>query len=241
MDVIKLKFASAGEMVRLVTNLNKDGSNQGANASLLLSPKVVADERTNSVVISGEPKARARIIQMVRQLDRDLQSQGNTRVFYLKYGKAKDLVDVLKGVSSSIAADKKGGAAATATGGASIGGSQLAISADETTNALVITAQPDVMAELEQVIAKLDIRRAQVLVEAIIVEISDGDGMNLGCSGPTPMAAAPSSPTPVCPSAPWPSPPRITKTTATPTACHPWRAASAAWRQASITGTGRRW
>ena len=63
-------------------------------------PKVVADERTNSVVISGEPKARARIIQMVRQLDRDLQSQGNTRVFYLKYGKAKDLVDVLKGASA---------------------------------------------------------------------------------------------------------------------------------------------
>ena len=52
---------------------------------------------------------------------------------------------------------------------------------------------------------------------------------------------SPSSPTPVCPSAPWPSPPRITKTTATPTACHPWRAASAAWRQASITETGRRW
>ena len=181
MDVIKLKYASAGEMVRLVTNLNKDGNNQGANASLLLSPKVVADERTNSVVISGEPQARARIIQMVRQLDRDLQSQGNTRVFYLKYGKAKDLVDVLKGVSSSIAADKKGGAATTATGGgASIGGGQLAISADETTNALVITAQPDVMAELEQVIAKLDIRRAQVLVEAIIVEIQDGDGLNLG-------------------------------------------------------------
>ena len=181
MDVIKLKYASAGEMVRLVTNLNKDGNNQGANASLLLSPRVVADERTNSVVISGEPKARARIIQMVRQLDRDLQSQGNTRVFYLKYGKAKDLVDVLKGVSTSIAADKKGGAATTATGGgASIGGGQLAISADETTNALVITAQPDVMAELEQVIAKLDIRRAQVLVEAIIVEIQDGDGLNLG-------------------------------------------------------------
>ncbi|MGY4106571.1 GspD family T2SS secretin variant ExeD [Aeromonas encheleia] len=181
MDVIKLRYASAGEMVRLVTNLNKDGNNQGANASILLSPKVVADERTNSVVISGEPKARARIIQMVRQLDKDLQSQGNTRVFYLKYGKAKDLVDVLKGVSSSIAADKKGGGAAAATGGgASIGGGQLAISADETTNALVITAQPDVMAELEQVIAKLDIRRAQVLVEAIIVEIQDGDGMNLG-------------------------------------------------------------
>ncbi|MEZ6964682.1 GspD family T2SS secretin variant ExeD [Aeromonas sp. S9(2024)] len=178
-DIIKLKYASAGEMVRLVTNLNKDGNPQGSTASLLLSPKVVADERTNSVVVSGEPKARARIIQMVRQLDRDLQSQGNTRVFYLKYGKAKDMVEVLKGVSSSIEADKKGGTTAT-TGGASIGGGKLAISADETTNALVITAQPDVMAELEQVIAKLDIRRAQVLVEAIIVEMADGDGLDLG-------------------------------------------------------------
>ncbi|WP_421305517.1 GspD family T2SS secretin variant ExeD [Aeromonas veronii] len=177
-DIIKLKFASAGEMVRLVTNLNKDGNPQGGTASLLLSPKVVADERTNSVVVSGEPKARARIIQMVRQLDRDLQSQGNTRVFYLKYGKAKDMVEVLKGVSSSIEADKKGGGATA--GGASIGGGKLAISADETTNALVITAQPDVMSELEQVVAKLDIRRAQVLVEAIIVEMQDGDGLSLG-------------------------------------------------------------
>ncbi|PJG58072.1 GspD family T2SS secretin variant ExeD [Aeromonas cavernicola] len=180
-DIIKLKFASAGEMVRLVTNLNKDNSPQGGAASLLLAPKVVADERTNSVVVSGEPKARARIIQMVRQLDRDLQSQGNTRVFYLKYGKAKDMVDVLKGVSASIEADNKGSAGANgAAGAASIGGGKLAISADETTNALVITAQPDVMAELEQVVAKLDIRRAQVLVEAIIVEMQDGDGLNLG-------------------------------------------------------------
>ncbi|MGH1409202.1 MAG: GspD family T2SS secretin variant ExeD [Aeromonas sp.] len=180
-DIIKLKFASAGEMVRLVTNLNKDGNPQGSTTSLLLSPKVVADERTNSVVVSGEPKARARIIQMVRQLDRDLQSQGNTRVFYLKYGKAKDMVEVLKGVSASIEADKKGGGNAAAIGGGgSIGGGKLAISADETTNALVITAQPDVMSELEQVVAKLDIRRAQVLVEAIIVEMQDGEGLNLG-------------------------------------------------------------
>ena len=179
-DIIKLRYASAGEMVRLVTNLNKDGNTQGGNTSLLLAPKVVADERTNSVVVSGEPKARARIIQMVRQLDRDLQSQGNTRVFYLKYGKAKDMVEVLKGVSTSIEADKKGGGTTAGGGNASIGGGKLAISADETTNALVITAQPDVMAELEQVVAKLDIRRAQVLVEAIIVEIADGDGLNLG-------------------------------------------------------------
>ncbi|WP_060587896.1 GspD family T2SS secretin variant ExeD [Aeromonas schubertii] len=180
-DIIKLKYASAGEMVRLVTTLNKDASAQGgAGASALLTPKVVADERTNSVVVTGEPQARERIIRMVRQLDQDLQTQGNTRVFYLKYAKAKEMVDVLKGVSSSIEAEKKGGAAAATGGGASIGGGKLAISADEASNSLVITAQPDVMAELEQVITKLDIRRAQVLVEAIIVEMQDGDGLNLG-------------------------------------------------------------
>lgn len=177
-DIIKLKYASAGEMVRLVTSLNKDAGMQGGGAaSAMLTPKVVADERTNSVVVTGEPQARDRITRLVRQLDQDLQTQGNTRVFYLKYAKAKEMVDVLKGVSSSIEAEKKGG---QATGGASIGGGKLAISADEASNSLVITAQPDVMSELEQVIAKLDIRRAQVLVEAIIVEMQDGDGLNLG-------------------------------------------------------------
>jgi general secretion pathway protein D len=177
MELIKLKFASASEIVRLITHLSNDGNQQGSPTSPLLVPKVIADERTNSVVVSGEPKARSRIIQMVRQLDRDLQSQGNTRVFYLKYGKAKDLVDVLKGVSSSIEADKRGGGNSLAMGA---GGDKFAISADEVTNALVITAQPDVMSELEQVIAKLDIRRAQVLVEAIIVEMQDSDALNLG-------------------------------------------------------------
>ena len=76
-----------------------------------------------------------------------------------------------QGVSSGIAADKKGRGSGHDRRRRQHWGGQLAISADETTNALVITAQPDVMAELEQVIAKLDIRRAQVLVEAIIVEI----------------------------------------------------------------------
>ncbi|MGL5030172.1 MAG: type II secretion system secretin GspD [Aeromonas sp.] len=173
-DIIKLKFASAGEMVRLVTNLNKHGNNQGTS-TLQLTAKAVADERTNAVVVSGEPKARARIIQMINQLDQDLQSQGNTRVFYLKYGKAKDLAPLLKGVSMSLETDNKGSGAST-----SIGAGQLAIAADDTTNALIITAQPDVMSALEQVIARLDIRRAQVLVEAIIVEMSDSDGLNLG-------------------------------------------------------------
>ncbi len=186
-DVIKLKYASANEMVRLITALTKNDKNALAN---VLTPKVVADERTNAVVISGENQARQRIVTMIRQLDREQQSQGNTRVFYLKYAKAKNLVDVLSGTSKSLLSEKSGssGGMTTAstsaesgsTGSTGYNGKDLSIVADEQTNALVITAQPDLMQELERIIAKLDIRRAQVLVEAIIVEIQDGDALNFG-------------------------------------------------------------
>ena len=173
MDIVRLKYASASEIVRLVTALTKDDAR--ANMGSLLTPKVVADERTNSVVVSGDPKARQRMLQMIRQLDRDQESQGNTKVFYLKYAKAKNLVEVLNGVSKSILADKEAG---KTTGGSS--DKKLNIQADEQTNALVITAQPDAIQEIEKVINRLDIRRAQVLVEAIIVEVSNSNGAQLG-------------------------------------------------------------
>ncbi len=172
-DIVRLKFASAAEIVRLISALTKDDGK--TNMSSLLAPKVVADERTNSVVVSGDPKARQRVMQMIRQLDKDQQSDGNTKVYYLKYAKAKNLVEVLTGVGKSIQ-DKKQGAGQPAGNNAK----KLSIEADEQTNALVITAQPDEMQELEKVIARLDIRRAQVLVEAIIVEVSNGNQAQLG-------------------------------------------------------------
>nr|WP_321241561.1 type II secretion system secretin GspD [uncultured Tolumonas sp.] len=186
-DIIKLKYASASEMVRLITALTKNDKNA---LTSVLTPKLVADERTNSVVISGDNQSRQRLVTMIRQLDREQQSQGNTRVFYLKYAKAKNLVDVLSGSSKTIQQDKQGGSTTTNTSNATasnsgsgsnaFNGKDLSIVADEQTNALVITAQPDIMQELERIIAKLDIRRAQVLVEAIIVEVQDGDAFNLG-------------------------------------------------------------
>ena len=187
-DIIKLKYASASEMVRLITALTKNDKNAIAS---VLTPKLVADERTNSVVISGDNQSRQRLVTMIRQLDREQQSQGNTRVFYLKYAKAKNLVDVLSGSSKTIQQDKQGGSTASSnttntagnsagSGSSAFNGKDLSIVADEQTNALVITAQPDIMQELERIIAKLDIRRAQVLVEAIIVEVQDGDAFNLG-------------------------------------------------------------
>ncbi len=172
-DIIRLKYASAAEMVRVVQAVTQSPATKGASSSML-TPNVVADERTNSVIVSGEPKARARLAALIRQLDAELETTGNTRVFYLKYAKAEELVKVLTGVSQSIESEAQGGGQAPARK------TEMSIEADEDTNSLVITAQPDVMRTLEGVIRQLDIRRAQVLVEAIIVELADGDGVNLG-------------------------------------------------------------
>ena len=172
-DVVKLKHASASEMVRIVESLNKQGDAKSTPA--LLQPKFVADERTNSVLISGEPQVRERIRKLISQLDREMATVGNNRVIYLRYAKAEDVVEVLQGVSDNLVAEKQGGQkAASSTGG------EVKISAHKGTNALVITAPPDIMRALEGVISQLDIRRAQVLIEAMIVEMSENDGANLG-------------------------------------------------------------
>ncbi len=171
-DIIHLKFASASEMVRILDSVTK-GDGKSKIPSILL-PKIVADDRTNSVVISGDPKARQRVATLIQKLDSELESTGNTRVIYLKYANAKEVSEVLQGVSSSIESEKSGTKSKSKTK------SNLSIEAHEDTNALVITAQPDIMRTLEQVINQLDIRRAQVLVEAIIVEIAEGDGINFG-------------------------------------------------------------
>ncbi|CZF84970.1 Type II secretion system protein D precursor [Grimontia celer] len=172
-EVVNLKHASASEMVRIVESLNKQGD--GKNTPALLQPSFVADERTNSVLISGEPQVRDRIRRLISQLDREMATVGNNRVIYLRYAKAEDVVDVLQGVSENLIAEKQGGQKAAA----SVGG-DVKISSHKGTNSLVITAPPDIMRALEGVISQLDIRRAQVLIEAMIVEMSESDGANLG-------------------------------------------------------------
>ncbi|MFM2593490.1 type II secretion system secretin GspD [Vibrio harveyi] len=174
-EVVELRNASASEMVRIVDALNKT-TNQKSTPEFL-EPKIVADERTNSILISGDPKVRARLKRLIRQLDVEMATKGNNRVVYLKYAKAEDLVDVLKGVSDNLQAEKQAGqkgASSSAKRG------EVVIAAHEATNSLVLTAPPDIMMALQDVISQLDIRRAQVLIEALIVEMSEGDGINLG-------------------------------------------------------------
>ncbi|HEY0923051.1 type II secretion system secretin GspD [Rheinheimera pacifica] len=182
LEIVKLQYASAPEVVRILENIYK--SQGRAEQPDFLVPRIVADERTNSVIVSGELQARQRVIELAKRLDSELQTSGNTRVFYLKYAKAEELVPVLKGVSESIVAEVQGGSgAAGAQGGrgaAANTGRAISIEAHADSNSLVITAQPDMMRSLEEVLRQLDIRRAQVLVEAIIVEVFEGDGTDLG-------------------------------------------------------------
>ncbi|KAB2823991.1 type II secretion system protein GspD [Aliivibrio finisterrensis] len=173
-EVVELKNASAAEMVRIVDALNK--TTDAKNTPAFLQPKLVADERTNSILISGDPKVRQRLKKLIKQLDVEMATKGNNQVVYLRYAKAEDLVDVLKGVSDNLTAGNSSGS----KGRSPNNRSDVMISAHVDTNALVITAPPDVMRAMQDVIAQLDIRRAQVLIEALIVELAEGDGVNLG-------------------------------------------------------------
>ncbi|PXA71604.1 type II secretion system secretin GspD [Vibrio sp. 11986-1-5] len=172
-EVVELRNASASEMVRIVEALSR--ANNAQNAPEFLQPRFVADDRTNSILISGDPKVRERMRRLINQLDVEMATRGNNRVVYLKYAKADDLVSVLKDVSENLQAEKQGGQRS-----ASSSRSSVMISAHSDTNSLVITAPQDIMNSLLDVISQLDIRRAQVLIEALIVEMAEGDGINLG-------------------------------------------------------------
>lgn len=179
-EVVELKHASAAEMVRIAQAIFQQ---QGTNVPEMLVPRIVPDERTNRVLVSGEPRARARAIRLIQQLDTEMETSGNTRVFYLRYAKANEMVDLLRGMTQSILAEQRQQSSGSSGGAAPAqrrAGGEISIEAHEPTNALVVNAQPDMLRSIESVIGQLDIRRAQVLVEAIIVEVFEGDGLNFG-------------------------------------------------------------
>ena len=169
-DIIPLKHASASEVVRVLTGLQQKTAKGAAPDQ---NVQLASDERTNSILLSGERTVRARLRVIIEQLDTPQDSGGNTQVIYLKYAKADELVKVLTGVSDTMDQEQQKGKQAPKK-------TQLNIQADEASNALIITAPPDIFRSLQQVIRKLDIRRAQVLVEAIIAEIGEDKAKELG-------------------------------------------------------------
>ncbi|MFO1504361.1 MAG: type II secretion system secretin GspD [Steroidobacteraceae bacterium] len=175
-EVIPLQNATAGDLVR---TLNALTAGQPADAAAGLVPRVVADDRTNSVLISGDPAQRLRIATWIAHLDTPLENGGGTEVVYLKYADAEALAAKLKEQATGVAAAAAGGAAGAAAGGASADRS-VTIWPHKETNAIVITAPPKMMRSLRTVIDKLDIPRAQVLVEAIIADVSTTKSADLG-------------------------------------------------------------
>lgn len=175
-DIVRLRYAVASDIVAMLDKLSKSEAKQagGAEAELLL----VADERTNSVLITGDELERARVRKLVSHLDTPLEQSGNVKVVYLEYAQAKEIAEVLSRVMQNI--DRLDAGEGGKKPVRSTGGGVATIEADEGTNALIITADADEMAALEAVIMRLDIRRAQVLVEAIIVELEVTDGQDLG-------------------------------------------------------------
>jgi len=171
-EVIPLDHASAVEVVRVLTSLNRaaPGAQGGAGAD---TPILVADERTNSVLLGGDHSDRLRMRAIISHLDTPLESGGNTDVVYLRYAEASEIVSTLMGVGKIEEKESQQGKAATSRG-------SFDIQADESTNSLVITAPPDIMRTLKRVISQLDIRRAQVLVEAVIAEVSADTTRELG-------------------------------------------------------------
>jgi general secretion pathway protein D len=182
-EVIKLENAAAAEVVRLVSSLTQDAKKADPTASQV---SVVADERTNSVLIGGDKSQRLAVRAMIAQLDTPTDTEGYTQVVYLRYAEAEQLAPVLEGYAAqaSQAAAGSGGAPGTAAAAAptsrSGGQNEYRIIPEPGTNSLVITAPPKTMRALRSVIEQLDIRRAQVLVEAIIAEVSESKSRELG-------------------------------------------------------------
>jgi general secretion pathway protein D len=176
-EVIRLENASAAEVVRVVTTLNQGAKTEGAAAP---AATVVADERTNSVLVSGDKNERLRLRTLVAHLDTPLQEGGDTRVRYLRYADAKDLSTKLQSQYQKGGAAAPAGAAGAAAAGPPAEKGEINIWADESTNALIMTAPPKVMKAMMAVIDKIDIRRMQVLVESLIVEVTADKASELG-------------------------------------------------------------
>jgi general secretion pathway protein D len=175
-EIVPLTNASAAEIVRVVNSLYQGAAAEGSTV------KVVADERSNTVLISGQEAQRLRIRALIAHLDTPLGGGGDTRVRYLHYANAEKLAPKLKEQITGIAQAAAGpsGAAGPAANPLAQAEKNAMVWADPTNNALVITAPPKIMRAVMDIVDKLDIRRPQVLVEAIIADINFDKDAELG-------------------------------------------------------------
>jgi len=194
-NVVPLKHASAVDLADIITRLASTGAGPRA-PNVPGTPAaarggvdqftIAADIRTNSLLVRTENAERfAEIRGLIEKLDIPAATTGNTRVVYLKNAEAAKLVEVLRGLLSGEARATPGGAATPAAVGAAARTAAHTveaslIQADPATNSLIISAPDSTYNNLRNVIEQLDVRRAQVFVEALIVEITADNADELG-------------------------------------------------------------
>ncbi len=171
-EIVALSNASATEIVRVMGALiAAQAQGDGGTPSV----RLVADDRTNSVLMSGDKNQVLKYKARIAYLDQPLENGGDTQVRYLQYADAEKIALKLKEQLSGGSSGPPGAAGAAAAADRSAN-----IWAEPETNALVITAPPKTMRSLMSVVDRLDIRRAQVHVEAIVVEVSADKSAELG-------------------------------------------------------------
>ena len=159
-SIIKLENLSSIEAVRILDRL-KAQNNPTINKFIAIpfSP-------SNSVILSANDLITRNIMSTLDSLDKDIMSNDSMDVIYLKYAQASDIAGILNSISGSFISD--------------IEGQKTVITHHEKTNALIISSAEENLNSIRNIIAKLDIRRAQVLVEAIVVDLSETAARRLG-------------------------------------------------------------
>ena len=176
-EVIALDNASADEVVRTLGALNQAAQAAGGTPPV----QVIADARTNSVLLSGASTSRLQYRALIAHLDTPSAQGGNTLVRYLNYADAMDLATKLQAQFGS-AGGSSGAAKPPAAGAAAENATRgpVTIWADAGTNALVINAPERIRQDMLAVIKQIDIPRLQVAVDAIIVELTQQKSAELG-------------------------------------------------------------
>ena len=177
-EIIKLRHAFAAEVVRLLSTLNLTSADQKKPAGG--GVKFTADERTNSVLLSGERTERMKYRAIIADLDSPVESSGNTHVVYLRYADATNIATILSNVGQEVIKAEAKNVGSGSGSGSVTRGASVTVQADEASNALVITAPASIYPSMRSVIQQLDIPRAQVHIEAIIAEVSLDTSRELG-------------------------------------------------------------
>ncbi len=161
---IALKNASAGDVARVVSDLASEivSDQEGVNGGFSIAPV----EASNSLFVRADPALMTRIEGVIAELDAFGGNTSNLSVIYLNHADAEELAPLLTEVANNAPNSAGGENAAPRV-------NRATISFHKPTNSLIINGDAEIQRRLQNIIAKLDIRRSQVLVEAIIVDISE--------------------------------------------------------------------